>query len=136
MPDEKGDQQYNDFFNLFNSINDATFVHDLKGNFLEINDTAASRLGYSKDELLSMGPQNIDSPEYAEKIADKIKKINKHKELTFESVHITKNGERIPVEINSKIIHYRNQLAILSIARQLLTAKAVSLSFHLLTNRS
>ncbi|ADI75160.1 putative PAS/PAC sensor protein (plasmid) [Methanohalobium evestigatum Z-7303] len=117
-----------EFFYLFNNMNDAAFVHDLAGNFLDINNTAIQRLGYPKDELLSMGPHSIDAPEYAEKVNNIIKQISEEKQLTFESVHITKSGERIPVEISSNIIQYKEQPAILSIARDITERKRAELN--------
>ena len=52
---------------LFNNINDVVFVHEfsegLPGRFLEVNDIASVRLGYTREELLTMSPKDIDAPE-------------------------------------------------------------------------
>ncbi|WP_292487077.1 PAS domain-containing sensor histidine kinase [Methanohalobium sp.] len=112
-----------DFYHLFNNMNDEAFVLDLNGHLLEVNDTAAQKLGYTKSELHSKKPHDIDAPDYTEKIENLIDQIPKSKQITFESVHITKYGTRIPVEINSKLIQYRGQPAILSIARDITERK-------------
>ena len=44
------------FRTLFDFASDAIFIHDIGGRFLEVNRTACERLGYSRDELLTMSP--------------------------------------------------------------------------------
>ena len=53
------------FHTIFNSVNDAIFIHDFEGTILEVNRKAAESLGYSKDELLRMKASNVDAPEEA-----------------------------------------------------------------------
>ena len=51
---------------LFNSANDAVFVTQLSpeksyGDFIEVNDVACNRLGYTKEEFLLLSPSGIIS---------------------------------------------------------------------------
>ena len=51
---------------LFNSANDAVFVTQLSpdksyGDFIEVNDLACKKLGYTKDEFLLLSPSGIIS---------------------------------------------------------------------------
>ncbi len=108
---------------LIDGMNDAVFVHNLEGNFLEVNDKAVERLGYSREEILSMGPAEIDAPKYGEKVKDKIQEIEVDENLVFESVHLTKDGKEIPVEISSSLIEYQGEPAILSVARDITDRK-------------
>ncbi len=111
------------FITLFNSINDAVFIHDLEGNFLEVNEVACRRLGYSRDEFFEMSPREIDSPEYAPLVEERIKKLKEKGAVFFETEHVTKGGKKIPVELNSKVIDYEGQKAILSVARDITERK-------------
>lgn len=104
---------------LFDNINDAVFIHDLEGKFLEINKVAYERLGYKKGELLKIGPSKIDSPEFAKLVPARIKELEEKGKLLFNTEHVTKGGEKIPVEISSIVIDYEGKPAILSIARDL-----------------
>jgi PAS domain S-box-containing protein len=45
---------------LINGMSESAWVIDFSGNFLEVNDTACDILGYSKNELLSIGITGID----------------------------------------------------------------------------
>ncbi|ADI73874.1 signal transduction histidine kinase [Methanohalobium evestigatum Z-7303] len=113
-----------DEFNyLFNNMNDAIFVQNLQGNFLNVNETAVKRLGYSRDELLSMAAQDVDYKYPSSGVKEKIDEILETGLLKFESVHITNNGTKIPVEVNSTLIHYRDKPAVLSIARDITERK-------------
>ncbi len=111
------------FRNLFDHSSDAIMIHDLKGRFLEVNDVACERLGYSRDELMGMSPMNIDAPEFAGKARDRIKTIKQEGRLVFESAHLRRDGSVIPVEINSRIIRYEGKDAILSVARDITSRK-------------
>jgi PAS domain S-box-containing protein len=104
---------------LFNGINDSVFIHDMAAHFLEINDAACKRLGYTREELIKMGPQKIDSPKFAKMVPGRIKELKEKGRAVFESAHVTKDGKEIPVEISSKVITYAGKPAILSVARDI-----------------
>ncbi len=110
---------------LFNSIPDAAFIHDMKGRFLEVNEVACKRLGYSKKELLKMGPKDIDAPEFSQQVAEKIKELKEKGEAILETVHVTKKGEELEVELSSRVINFDGKEAILSIARDISERKEV-----------
>jgi len=112
-----------EYKNLIDGMNDAVLIHDLDGNFLTVNKETVDRLGYSEDELLSMTPEDIDAPEYRERIKERMDKIEEGQQLVFESKHVTKDDDEIPVEINASLISYQDEPAVLSIARDITERK-------------
>ncbi len=110
---------------VLNNINDAIFIHDLKGRFLLVNAESCSRLEYKEEELLKFGLAKIDSPKFAKLVPARIKELKEKKSVVFESEHITKSGKTIPVEISSKVIDYQGKLAILSVARDITAQKNI-----------
>jgi len=108
---------------IFNSLQDAIFIHDYNGNMLEVNKMACDKLKYSKDELLRMTPMDIDEPEYASKAITLFNKIRENENFRGETVHVTKTGEKIPAEINAINIVYKGKPAILTIARDITERK-------------
>ncbi|MCP4150799.1 MAG: hypothetical protein GY757_23840, partial [bacterium] len=71
------------FHLLFNRINDVVFVYHLtpKGPepFLEINDRACTRYGYSREELLTMTFKDLGIKENFVNLPDLIQKLKRKK---------------------------------------------------------
>ncbi len=114
---------------LFEGINDAVFVSPLLkegfANFIEVNDVACKRLGYTRDELLSISPKEISSNKDS-KLRGRTEeraKLLKEKWVIFEAVHITKNGKKIPVEISSRIFELDRKPVVISVARDITEQK-------------
>lgn len=108
---------------LFNSAGDAIFVQDLSGRILDVNAVACDRLGYSRDELRDMTPMDIDSPEYAAKVPERIEELRKAGHCFFETEHVSKDGRVIPIELSSRIVEQYGQPVVLSIARDVTDRK-------------
>lgn len=115
---------------IFNSANDAMFIHDLQGNFLEVNDTACDRLGYTKEEFLKMTAMKIDSSEYASLVMKRIEELREKGSTFFETAHVAKDGSVIPIELSSRVVEYQGKPAILSIARDITERKRAELALQ------
>ncbi len=111
------------FYVFFNASNDPVFIHDLEGNFFAVNDTAAKITGYTKKELYAMSITQLDAPDSQSHIDDVMQALNEKGEAIFETVHLTKTGKRLPVEVSAKLVDYEGEKAILSIARDLTDRK-------------
>src|SRR4051794_29915689 len=85
---------------LFEGIDDAVFVHDLEGRILDVNPAACRRLGYGRDELLRMTTRDIDDPAFATGFGQRLQEQLTRGHLCCEGGHVTKDGRRIPVDIN------------------------------------
>lgn len=114
------------FHTLFDSATDAIFICNREGRFLEVNQVACERLGYTREELLKLTPRDIDTREFSDQVKQRIAEIEQRGELVFESAHATRDGRVIPVEISSRLIEYQGQAAILSTARDITARKAMA----------
>ena len=104
---KKTDESLKLFRNLIDHSNDAVEVIDpATARFLDVNETACRRLGYSREELLSMGVPDIENngevtydswPAVVEEIRQAGFKI-------LEGEHRRKDGSIFPVEINVQYI--------------------------------
>lgn len=116
------------FRTIFNSVNDAIYLHTVggdggPGNFFEVNSAACRMLGYSREELIQMSPFDIDDPGF-EANRDQVKKdLRDRGYSTFEMVQITKKGEKIPVEISARMFELHGEQCIISVARDLTEQK-------------
>lgn len=105
------------FRTLFESVNDAIFLLDLKGNFIDINRTAYERLGYTKKEMLSMHVNDLIPEELAGRVPGHLKQPGNNKNLMFESYHLRKDGTTMPVEVNARTVDFGGEKMILSVIR-------------------
>lgn len=108
---------------LFHSGQDAVFVHGLTddfmpGRFIEVNDIARQRLGYSKEEFLGLSPKDID-PGYPIDLQEMVEKLRSRGDLLYESFLVTKGGEKFHVEVNAHLFEISGRPAVLSIARDI-----------------
>ncbi|TFG15510.1 PAS domain S-box protein [Candidatus Thorarchaeota archaeon] len=104
---------------LFESLGDAVFIHDLEGHFLEVNDVACERLGYSKEELLNLSPMDIDAEEFAPKVPGRIRELEEKGHVFYETVHIAKDGTRFPTELSSRAVNLGGETVIVTVARDI-----------------
>jgi PAS domain S-box-containing protein len=111
------------FRNLFNSSTDGIFLLDMKGNFLDVNFTAYTRLGYTKEEMLSLHISQLDSPEFADRVPERLAEITERGYAVFESAHLRKDGSVMPVEVNSKILGHEGQRVFFSVIRDITERK-------------
>ena len=105
------------FRTVFDNAGDAIFIHEVQGRFLEVNQVACDRLGYSRDELLRLSPRDIDAPEEMAKFPQRLEVILAQGRITFEAVHVTRSGQHVPVEINACLTDFAGQQAVLSVVR-------------------
>jgi two-component system cell cycle sensor histidine kinase/response regulator CckA len=110
---------------LIDGMNDTVFVIDFDGRFIEVNNTAVEDLGYSREELLSMGPNDIDPLKDAEEIGCLIEGMKMGETQVFETQHMKKGGDIIPVEVSSSLVIYQGEPAILSVVRDITERKRV-----------
>ena len=112
------------FREIFNRANDMITLVELRenglpGRFLEVNDATTERLGYSREEMLEMKITEIISPEYWSQVARNAKDLKENKQVTFEIVHMTEWGSKIPVEVSAHIFKLRENDVILAISRDI-----------------
>ncbi|MHA1401288.1 MAG: PAS domain S-box protein [Candidatus Heimdallarchaeaceae archaeon] len=97
--------ELNNINNLFENMADAVIVADPKTHrFVYCNREAEKLLGYSREELLGLRVEDIHPEEVLEETTEAFTKHSRGERFAFETKIITKNGERIPVNINSALI--------------------------------
>jgi PAS domain S-box-containing protein len=121
--EEKIRESENKFRTIFSSTNDAIFMHDLEGNLLEVNPTACQKLGYSREEMLTMKTRDLNTRLSMEEIPQRIEEVKKKGDAIFEATYQSKEGKAIPVEISARSMEYEEMPAILVVARDVTDRK-------------
>ncbi|MEN6611516.1 MAG: PAS domain S-box protein [Methanoregulaceae archaeon] len=118
------------FREVFNNANDIIYLHELlpegPGRFIQVNDVAVQRLGYSREEFGEMSPCDI-IPESVQKkiISEAMTNLQNDEYATFESLHRRKDGSTCPVEISTHSFLYKGRIVALSHARDITERKYV-----------
>ncbi len=115
---------------LFENACDAIFVADMEGNFIAVNQEACDHVGYGREELLRMRPEQIKSRESSEKIPERLARIRRDGECTFEAVHVHRNGRHIPVEMHVRVIEHGGQRIILNICRNIASRERSEIEYR------
>ncbi len=113
---------------LFESISDSLFVHlltedDLPGRFIEVNEVACKKMGYSKQEFLQLTPNDLRVPDDKTNPSEIKNELLTYDHTIFETMHLTKEGQQISVESHIQLFDYNGQRAVLSIARDITDRK-------------
>ena len=102
-----------------NAANEGFFLADENAAIRFVNDGACRRLGYSREELLSMRVFDIDSVESAEKWPEHWQYLMEHGSRTIETVHRAKNGTEFPVEVSISSVTYNGISYICGLSRDI-----------------
>jgi PAS domain S-box-containing protein len=89
--------------------NDMLYWTGPDGKILNVNATTCEKLGYSRDELLSMRVDDIDPNISFEEYLRIWEAIKPRGTYTVETVHLSKDGRNIPVEVNLNYIKFNAQ---------------------------
>ena len=111
------------FRTLVDQSNDAIEVVDPETmRFLDVNEKACSELGYSREELLSMGVFDIDPAVTDSSIKTIMEELRKSGTLVIESIHRRKDGITFAVEISMRRVRLERDY-IIAIVRDLTERK-------------
>jgi PAS domain S-box-containing protein len=113
---------------LFNNANDAVFVTQLSqdktyGDFIEVNEIACKRLGYTKEEFLLLSPSAIISQKSIDDYNLQMDRLLNEGHIIYDTIHKAKDRKLIHVEVNSHLFLFNDHLTVLSIARDITERK-------------
>jgi len=107
---------------LFTSIDEPIFVFDREtSHFLDCNQSALDRYGYTIEELRTMTPQDLHSTKEKQRVSANI--ANEGAASANQYTHSTKDGEEIPVEIHTTTLEYQGKQTWISIVHDITERK-------------
>jgi PAS domain S-box-containing protein len=111
--------------NLFEYANDIVYTQDLEGNFTSLNRAGEVITGYTRDEAMGMNMAVLLSPEDLELARQRIAlKLNDGAPTRYELVIITKRGQKVRLEVNTRLIYREGKpVGVMGIARDITERK-------------
>jgi len=108
------------FRTIFETASDAIFLYEMDGGrFLDVNRAGCKHLRYTKEELLNMSFKAAVDPNEALKVSQRLKQMAQDRYFFYESLHVRKDGTKVPVEISSGIMEQGGKEVVLSIIRDI-----------------
>lgn len=106
---------------LFENAKDVIYVHDLSGRYTSVNRAGEELTGYTRDEILRMNIADFVPAEHMDKVRSRLRqKLKDQEPTTYEIEIINSAGLRIPLEVNSRLIHEAGvPVAVQGIARDI-----------------
>lgn len=110
------------FRTLFTFAGDAAFLFSLTADglperFVEVNDVACACLGYSREEMLRLGPVELTPPARRGRIGAIVRQIVERGQAVFEGGYISKSGVEVSMEFSARHVKLGTGSYILSVGR-------------------
>ena len=118
----ESEERYRD---LFENAQDLVYTHDLAGTYTSANIVCERITGYTHEECIGMNVAQVIAPEDMEKARNAIARKTPEKDSSaYELDIIGKDGRRVTLEVNSRLMH-RNGVpyAVHGIARDITARK-------------
>jgi PAS domain S-box-containing protein len=107
------------FRTLFNHAGDAIFIRSLDGRFLEVNEEACTRLGYTRGELIGKDLEDIEPETSPQDMQERVQKLRRLGHVVFESQYRCSNRIFLPVEVSIRLFEFNGRQSILEVCRDI-----------------
>lgn len=111
---------------IMDASSEVVFVYsaeEFPALFIEANKRAGELLGYTREELLRKGTQDIVAPEEFELMKERHRELLEKGKSLFETTYVAKNKACIPVEISSTMVELAGRKIIITLARDITERK-------------
>jgi PAS domain S-box-containing protein len=107
------------------------WIYDLKTlAFLDVNDAAVEKYGYTYDEFLGLTIKDIRPAEDVRRLIDNLEQKRPSLQHSGEWRHSLKNGQIIDVEITTHTLDFEGHKAVLVIAQDITERKRAEQVLH------
>jgi PAS domain S-box-containing protein len=110
---------------LFDSNDAPVYMSTFAGRIIDANRAAGERLGYTREELLTLDSRGLYSRACGHRLTAHLAALRRTGHSVCEAEHVHRDGALLPVELDSLLVAYDGEPAILTVARDLRRQKSV-----------
>lgn len=107
------------FRDLVEHASDAIYVHDLDGNFIDVNYQACKSLGYEREELLSLSVRDVETNLAEDGSGGLWRQLREGTAVTVNGAHRRRDGSVFPVETRIGLLTYDSTPMIVAMSRDI-----------------
>jgi diguanylate cyclase (GGDEF)-like protein/PAS domain S-box-containing protein len=111
------------FQTLFDRASEGILIVSLEGKLLAANEAFARMHGYTRQELLALSLQDLDTPEARALIPERMRRIREEGALTFEVENYHKDGHVFPMEVAASLVTVHGEAVVQSFCRDITERK-------------
>lgn len=108
------------FRTLFDALDDVVLVYPIGTDgpepFLAFNQAAVATYGWTADELRTKTVADIMAPGAVD-VASALTELRRTRRSTFDSTHITRDGTRLAMSTNARLVEYDGRLCVVALCR-------------------
>ena len=116
---KKAKENEEKYYGVFQNSNDAIFIHDLNGQFIDVNKKMLDLCGFNRAELTSARMLDLMEKDDQEKYRSTLQKLTNKGAAVFEIDLKKKDGDSFPAEISSSMFTLGNSQVIHGIVRNI-----------------
>ncbi len=113
------------FRELVAHASDAIFVHDLEGNFVDVNHQACKSLGYEREELLALNVHDIEADISAGAASGIWRELTEGAAVTIDGRHRRKDGSTFRVELRVGLLTHGPRPLVVAMVRDVTDRRQV-----------
>ena len=116
---------------LLDTVPNSITVHDRQGRFLYANRRTFEMHGYSESEFMALNLRDVDIPESAALIDERMRLISEAGEARFEVAHFCSDGTTVPLEVIARETTWGGKPVLLSVGTDITERKQAEAALSL-----
>lgn len=109
---------------LFDGARDNILIHEvgsdgMPGRYIDVNPSTCETLGYSREELLRMGPLDTTAADELDSIPQVMQELERGDHAMFEATGVRRDGSRVPFELSLHRANLRGREAVIAVSRDI-----------------
>ena len=118
------------FQTLFDRASEGILIISTNGKLIAANESFAKMHGFTPQEMQTMNLHDLDPPDSAKLIHERMRRLLSGESLTFEVENYRKDGSIFPLEVSASLIHVDGEPVVQSFVRDITELRQTQLELQ------